>query len=102
MLKLDSNNFNSTISNGVVLVDFFANWCGPCKMLSPTIEELAKDYEGKCVVAKVDVDESGDIAMRYGIMSIPTLIVFKDGELVDKMVGYRLKREIVEVLDKHI
>ncbi len=102
MLVLNDNNFNETIKSGVTLVDFFANWCGPCKMLAPTIEELSHDYEGRCLVAKVDVDESPEVARSFGIMSIPTVIIFKDGEIVDKMIGYRLKREFVEVLERYL
>ncbi len=102
MLVLNDNNFNEVIKSGVTLVDFWATWCGPCKMLAPTIEELSKDYDGKCTVAKVDVDECPELARSFGIMSIPTVIIFKDGEIVDKMIGYRLKREFVEVLEKYL
>ncbi len=102
MLVLNDNNFNEVIKSGVTLVDFWATWCGPCKMLAPTIEELSKDYDGKCTIAKVDVDECPELARSFGIMSIPTVIIFKDGEIVDKMIGYRLKREFVEVLEKYL
>ncbi len=102
MLKLNNSNFDETINSGVTLVDFWATWCGPCKMLAPTIEDLANMYEGVVKVAKVDVDENGDLAQRFGIMSIPTVIIFKDGEIVDKLIGYRLKNEFVECLQKHI
>ena len=98
---LNNNNFDETIKNGVVLVDFWATWCGPCKMLAPNVEEIAKEYEGRAVVGKVDVDENPDLAERFGIMSIPALFVFVNGEVKEKLIGYRLKMQIVEVLDKY-
>ena len=82
-----------------VLVDFFATWCGPCKMMAPAIEKLAEEYEGKAVVGKLDVEESMDIAGRYGVMNIPTLIVFKNGEIVSKFVGLQNKNELKKALD---
>lgn len=97
---LNDANFDETISQGVTLVDFWATWCGPCKMLAPTIEEIAADYKDKATVGKVDVDDCPDLAQRFGIMSIPTVIVFKDGEIAQRLVGYRLKSEFVEALDK--
>lgn len=100
-LILNNNNFDETIKNGVVLVDFWATWCGPCKMLAPNVEEIAKEYEGRAVVGKVDVDENPDLAERFGIMSIPALFVFVNGEVKEKLIGYRLKMQIAEVLDKY-
>lgn len=100
-LILNNNNFDEAIKNGVVLVDFWATWCGPCKMLAPNVEEIAKEYEGRAVVGKVDVDENPDLAERFGIMSIPALFVFVNGEVKEKLIGYRLKMQIVEVLDKY-
>lgn len=73
---------------GAVLVDFYADWCGPCKMMAPVIDQIAIDYEGRLTVGKLDVDSAQDIAMRYGIMGIPTLGYFRDGKLVDRLVGY--------------
>ncbi len=99
---LNENNFDETVKNGVVLVDFWATWCGPCKMLAPNVEEIATEYKGKATVCKVDVDENPDLAQRFGIMSIPALFVFKDGEVKEKLIGYRLKMQIAEVLDKYI
>lgn len=96
---LDVNNFDEVTSKGVVLVDFWATWCGPCKMLASTIEELAKDYEGRVVVGKVDVDENEELARRFGIYSIPTVLIFKDGECVNTVIGYHLKREYTAYLD---
>lgn len=98
---LNNNNFDETIKNGVVLVDFWATWCGPCKMLAPNVEEIAKEYESRAVVGKVDVDENPDLAERFGIMSIPALFVFVNGEVKEKLIGYRLKMQIAEVLDKY-
>lgn len=81
-MKLDSTNFDRVLAtpDTPVLVDFWATWCGPCRMVAPVIEQLAADYEGRAIVGKVDVDECGDLAMRYGVMSIPTVIVFKNGK----------------------
>ncbi len=96
-----SANFDAEVlgSSMPVLVDFFAVWCGPCKMMAPAIEKLAEEYEGKAVVGKLDVDESMDIAGRYGVMNIPTLIIFKNGEIVSKFVGLQNKNELKKALD---
>ncbi len=99
---LNSDNFDETIKDGVTLVDFWATWCGPCKMLAPVIAEIAKDYDGRAQVCKVDVDENPELAQRYGIYSIPSVFVFKNGEAVDKLVGFRVKTQIAEVLDKYL
>ena len=99
---LNENNFDNTVANGLVLVDFWATWCGPCKMLAPTIDAIATEYKDRVVVGKVDVDESEALARRFGIMSIPTLFLFKDGEVVEKLVGYRLKTELEELLNKSL
>lgn len=101
-IVLNDKNFDETIAHGVTLVDFWATWCGPCKMLAPTIDELAKDFEGRAKVGKVDVDDCPNLAQRYGIMSIPTVYIFKDGEIQSRLVGYRLKGEFVEALNKVI
>ncbi len=101
-IVLNEQNFDEVISKGVALVDFWATWCGPCKMMAPNVEDIATEYRGKVSVGKVDVDECPDLAQRFGIMSIPTLIVFKDGVKQEVLVGYRLKMQIAEVLDKYL
>ena len=80
------------------LVDFWATWCGPCKMIAPIVKEIADEYDGKILVGKVNVDEEPDLTMQYNVSSIPTLMVFKDGQLVNRAVGYREKDEILKML----
>jgi thioredoxin 1 len=87
-LELTDATFEATIkSDKPVLVDFWAEWCGPCKMIGPSVEELASDYEGRAVVAKINVDENPQVVAKYGVRSIPTLLVFKNGQIVDKQIG---------------
>lgn len=81
-----------------VLVDFWATWCGPCKMIAPIVKEIADEYDGKILVGKVNVDEEPTLTMQYNVSSIPTLMVFKNGQLVNKAVGYREKDEILKML----
>ncbi len=85
-----------------VLVDFWAPWCGPCQMMGPIVEELASEYEGKIKVGKLNVDENGTVAGQYKVMSIPTFLVFKGGEVVDQLVGGITKDKLKELMDKHI
>ena len=94
--------FDAIKDNGVVLVDFYADWCGPCKMISPILEELAKEYEGKVTIVKVNVDENGDIAGRYGVMSIPNLVLFKNCDVVKQVVGFQPKNQLQALLNSAI
>lgn len=102
MKFLTNEDFDSVINSGIVLIDFFADWCGPCKMMEPIIEELASETEGKLVIAKVNVDESSDLASKYQIFSIPTFIIFKDGKEVERMVGAVGKSGILEKIQEYI
>ncbi|UEX89425.1 thioredoxin [Staphylococcus ratti] len=102
LIEVNDSNFNEQINNGVKLVDFWATWCGPCKMIAPVLEDLAADYDGKADILKLDVDQNQATAAKYEVMSIPTLIVFKDGEPVDKVVGFQPKENLAQVLDKHL
>ncbi|MBS4194909.1 thioredoxin [Lederbergia citri] len=95
-------NFSAETSEGVVLVDFWAPWCGPCKMIAPVLEELDAELGEKLKIVKVDVDDNQETAGKYGIMSIPTLIVLKNGELVDKTVGFQPKEALAELVNKHL
>lgn len=95
--KLNQNNFNNAISNGTALVDYYADWCGPCRIVSPIVDEIAEEHPD-VTVGKVNVDDENDLAMKYGVMSIPTLIVFKDGKEASRIVGARPKQAILEEL----
>ena len=98
---INPNNISEVLASPVpVLIDFWAPWCGPCRSLSPTVDEVAKELEGKVVVAKCNVDDCEDIAVQYGIRNIPTLLYFKDGQLADRSVGAVPKQEIIDRLGK--
>lgn len=103
-LELNETNFEELVlkSDKPVLVDFWAEWCGPCRVIAPTIEELAKDYAGKAVVGKLNVDNNMSIASKFGIRNIPTLLIFKNGEVVDKHVGVASKNVLAEKLNKQL
>ncbi|MCF0177964.1 MAG: thioredoxin [Bacteroidales bacterium] len=97
---IDDSNFNSLLGEGTpMIVDFWATWCGPCRMIAPTIDEISQEYEGKVIVAKCNVDENSELPMKYGIRNIPTLLFFKNGEVVDRTVGAVQKKEIVAKID---
>jgi thioredoxin 1 len=100
-VKIEDSNFNEAVvqAKTPVLVDFWAPWCGPCRMVAPVVDELAKEYDGRVGFGKVNVDENPKIASQYGIMSIPTLILFKDGKPVSNIVGFRPKDELKQNLD---
>jgi thioredoxin 1 len=104
ILTLTDDNFDEQIKkvNGPVLVDFWAAWCGPCKMIAPSLEQLAGEMAGRATVAKVNVDENGDVANRFGIRSIPTLMIFKDGRVVEQMIGALPKEQIRRMVEKHL
>ena len=97
--ELTGANFEATLAEGVSLVDFWAPWCGPCRMIAPVIEELAEDYEGKANICKVNTDEEQDIAVKFGIRSIPTIMFFKNGEMVDQIVGAQSKAALASKID---
>lgn len=101
-IELTSDNFEGQVlqSDQPVLVDFWAVWCGPCRMVAPIIDELADEYSGKVKIGKLNVDEHGDIAMRYNVRSIPTLLMFRSGEVVDQMVGAGSKTSLSAMIDK--
>lgn len=101
-LVITKDNFQSEVINSdqPVLLDFWASWCGPCRMVSPLVDQIAEEMEGKAKVGKINVDEQPELASQFGVMSIPTLVVLKDGEVVKKSVGARPKDEIVAMIEE--
>ncbi|MDP7640654.1 MAG: thioredoxin [Candidatus Hydrogenedentes bacterium] len=97
--ELTTGNFDASTKDGVALIDFWAEWCGPCKMIGPLIEELASEYEGKATVAKVNIDNEGALAEKFNVSSIPTLLVIKDGEEKQRFVGVTSKTNLAEAID---
>ena len=104
IMEVNDSNFDQDVlkSDKPVLIDFWAAWCGPCRALAPIVDELATAYEGKVKVAKMDVDRNSATPMRYGVRGIPTLLVFKGGEVKEQIVGYVPKEQIKKAIDKHI
>jgi thioredoxin 1 len=102
MLTLSETNFDSEVlsSPTPVLVDFWAEWCGPCKMISPILDELASEYDGKVKMGKVNIDDHQSLAVRFGVRAIPTLLIFKDGKVAEQIVGVKSKRDLKANLDK--
>jgi thioredoxin 1 len=104
ILTLTEENFDEQVAKSRVpiLVDFWASWCGPCKMVAPTLEAVAEELDGQVHIGKVDVEANGDLATRFAIRSIPTLILFKDGKIVDQLIGAAPKGQILTMLQKHL
>ncbi len=102
VLKVSNENYKEEVldSEKTVLVDFYADWCGPCKMMVPVVEEISEELQDKVKVCKINVDENQDLAMQYGIMSIPTLVFIKNGKLEKTLVGLRDKQELISVLEQ--
>lgn len=102
--ELTDANFQETVLNyeGLSVVDFWAEWCGPCRMVGPIIDELSNEYEGKATIGKVDVDSNPEVSMKYGVRSIPTILFIKNGEVVDKQVGAASKQVLQAKIDAHI
>ena len=98
-IELTNDNFEATTSKGIALVDFWAPWCGPCRMIAPIIEELAEDFDGKAAICKINTDEQQDLASKFGIRSIPTVLLMKDGEVVETMVGASSKAVFTDKLN---
>jgi len=102
IVNATDQSFDQETSKGLVLVDFWAPWCGPCKMIAPVLEEIDSEMGDKLKIVKLDVDDNQETAAKYGVMSIPTLYLFKDGEVVDKVVGFRPKESLEELINNHL
>ena len=98
-IEVTAANFEETTKEGVSMVDFWAPWCGPCRMIAPVIEELAADFEGKAKICKVNTDEEQDLAVKYGIRSIPTILFMKDGQVVDQVIGASSKQAFTDKIN---
>lgn len=102
IIHANEASFEKVVAQGVTLVDFFATWCGPCKMLHPELEKLSDAYAGKAKVVKIDVDENQSLAMRFQVQSVPTLLIFKDGVMVARTMGYQPFPQLAKLLDQHL
>ncbi|HLS22943.1 MAG TPA: thioredoxin [Pseudogracilibacillus sp.] len=100
--NVTDQNFAEETAEGLVLVDFWAPWCGPCKMIAPVLEEIDSEMGDKVKIVKLNVDENQETAGKYGVMSIPTLLLMKDGNIVDQVVGFQPKEALVDVINKHV
>jgi len=101
-IELTQRNFEEQTQEGVVLIDFWAPWCGPCRMIAPVIDELAEEYEGKAKICKVNTDEENDLTVKFGVRSIPTLVILKNGREVDRFVGAMGKSQIAERIEAQL
>ncbi|WP_100011987.1 thioredoxin [Lentibacillus sediminis] len=99
--NVTDQNFTNETAEGLVLADFWAPWCGPCKMIAPVLEEIDGEMEDKVQIVKLDVDENQETAGKHGVMSIPTLLLFKNGEVVDQVIGFQPKEALVDLINKH-
>lgn len=98
--EITASNFTTTVADGVTLVDFWAEWCGPCRKMTPILDEIATEYAGKAKVGKINVDDQGDLAAKFDVSSIPTLIVFKDGQVKERFVGVTSKSTLTAAIQK--
>lgn len=101
-IELTAENFDSTVGAGVSLVDFWAPWCGPCRMIAPVIDELAGEFDGKANICKVNTDEQQDLAVKYGVRSVPTILFMKDGEIVDQVIGAQSKQALADKINAQL
>jgi thioredoxin 1 len=101
-IELTDKNFDKSTSKGLVMVDFWAPWCGPCRIQGPIIEQLAVEYKGRATIAKLNIDENPVISARFYIQSIPTIIVYKEGKAVERIVGLQNKQKLINILNKHL
>lgn len=102
MKIINESDFESEVKEGIVVVDFFASWCGPCRMMGAVLEEVDKELNGKAKIIKVDVDQSQNLARQFGVMSIPTIVVFKDGKQVHKQIGFVPKERLVALISNYL